>query len=273
MERITRIIRMEKAFRRAEAALAEKRYDLPEFEMLDEYMSSGLWQCDYEADENGLIPGDVERGVLSQDLLYDVLCAWEEGRKSDKPVIHIFGASGSGTTTLASVLSKRLDFYHMDTDHYYWLPTDPMFTEKRPVPERIRLMNADIDASGNGAVISGSLTGWGDPLIPRFTLVVRVVTDAQTRIERLTKREFQRFGQRILEGGDMYAQHLEFLEWAGRYDTGGMNMRSKQTHDAWQSVLPCPAIEVNGEEDPEINAERIIKVFLQIAGYKNAPSQ
>ena len=40
---------------------------------LDEYMDSGQWLCDYEADERGEIDKDLPRGVLSQDALYDTL--------------------------------------------------------------------------------------------------------------------------------------------------------------------------------------------------------
>ena len=43
-----------------------------------------------------------------------------------KNLIHIFGASGSGTTTLAEKTSRELGYFHLDTDDYFWLPTDPV---------------------------------------------------------------------------------------------------------------------------------------------------
>ncbi len=48
----------------------------------------------------------------------------------EKSVIHIYGASGSGTTTLARYLGSRLGYDVMDTDDYYWLPFDPPYTKK-----------------------------------------------------------------------------------------------------------------------------------------------
>ena len=45
-----------------------------------------------------------------------------------KPLIHIYGASGSGTSTLGRYLAQRLDFAFLDADDYFWLPTDPKFT-------------------------------------------------------------------------------------------------------------------------------------------------
>ena len=41
--------------------------------MLEDYYSSGQWLEDYEADEQGLLPDGLKRGVLSQDALYDLL--------------------------------------------------------------------------------------------------------------------------------------------------------------------------------------------------------
>ena len=40
---------------------------------LEEYMESGQWQADYEADERGEIRNELPRGVLSQDALYNTL--------------------------------------------------------------------------------------------------------------------------------------------------------------------------------------------------------
>lgn len=42
-------------------------------EELREYQESGPWQKDFEADERGEIPADIERGVLSEDGLWNLL--------------------------------------------------------------------------------------------------------------------------------------------------------------------------------------------------------
>lgn len=46
-------------------------------------------------------------------------------------------------------------------------------------------------------IISGSLVDWGDELMSLFTLAIRVETDITVRIDRLKKRERERFGNRI----------------------------------------------------------------------------
>lgn len=177
-----------------------------------------------------------------------------------KQVIHIFGASGAGTTTLAKKIACETGWFFMDTDDYFWLHTDPPFTHKRDLEERLALMKKDMDENDN-VVLSGSLTEWGDALIDRFTLAVRVVTDTKTRIERLKKREYARFGDRIRPGGDMHEAHLAFLKWAEKYDCGDQTMRSRLHHDLWQKRLLCPLLQVDGTRDLNENF-RLIKVEI-----------
>ena len=97
----------------------------------------------------------------------------------------------------------------------------------------------------------------GDPLIPLFTLAIRVETASEVRLERLRKREKAAFGSRIEPGGDMYQTHVAFLEWAMAYDTGDPDMRSKAKHDEWQTLLTCPLIGLNGADDLNENFAKV----------------
>lgn len=177
-----------------------------------------------------------------------------------KSVIHIYGASGSGTSTLGKAIAKQLGYTFMDTDDYFWVPTNPKYTTKRNVTERLQLMNKDISQSDK-IVISGSFVDWGDELIPYLTLAIRVVTDKEVRIKRLKEREKEHFGSRIEPGGDMYENHMEFLAWAAAYETGDISMRSKAKHDEWEKLLLCKKITVNGEDSLEHNLEIVKKAI------------
>ena len=66
-----------------------------------------------------------------------------------KNVIHIYGASGSGTSTLGRKISEELGYKFMDTDDYFWLPTNPKYTTKRSKEERLALMKKDISENDN----------------------------------------------------------------------------------------------------------------------------
>jgi adenylate kinase family enzyme len=160
--------------------------------------------------------------------------------------IHILGASGSGTTTLGQALAARLQCPHFDTDDYFWLPTDPPFTHQRERTERQQLLLENITAQDSW-VVSGSLCGWGDVAIPLFGLVVFLAIPRDIRMERLHRREHERFGERILPGGDMYELSQAFLAWAASYDEGGLDIRSRQLHEEWLGTLPCPIICFEGQ--------------------------
>jgi adenylate kinase family enzyme len=107
--------------------------------------------------------------------------------------IHILGASGSGTTTLGRVLAERLQCPHFDTDDYFWLPTDPPYTQRRERSERAQLLMDDVTAH-DAWVVSGSLCGWGDMAISLFELVVYLAIPRDIRMARLRQRELARFG-------------------------------------------------------------------------------
>lgn len=66
---IKRVAGMEAAYDRVRAGKA-RRTDPGR---LRAYMESGQWRLDFEADEAGLLPKDLKRGVLSEDGLYDLL--------------------------------------------------------------------------------------------------------------------------------------------------------------------------------------------------------
>lgn len=74
----------------------------------------------------------------------------------DKQVIHIYGASGSGTSTIGKFICEQLGYHFMDTDDYFREPTNPPYTTKRNIQNRIALIRKDI-AKHDKTAISGSL--------------------------------------------------------------------------------------------------------------------
>jgi adenylate kinase family enzyme len=89
--------------------------------------------------------------------------------------IHVTGASGSSTTALGRALASALAVPHHDTDGYFWQPTTPPYRDKRDAAERLRLMR-EMFLPRVQWVLSGSLQGWGDPVISYFDLVVFLYT-------------------------------------------------------------------------------------------------
>ena len=160
-----------------------------------------------------------------------------------KQKIHVFGASGSGTTTIARCICDALGYQHFDTDKYYWEPTDEPFTVARPIEERIRLLEHDL-GSHKQWVLSGALAGWGSVLVPHFDLVIFVYVPTDIRVERLKKREYERYGDAVLPGGRRHDATNEFIDWAASYDTGMRTGRNLPNHKKWIETLPCEVLKI-----------------------------
>jgi len=175
--------------------------------------------------------------------------------------IHLFGASGSGTTTLGRALAERLGVAHFDSDNFYWQPADKPFSCKRPRDQRVQLLREQLSRQDNW-VLSGSLCGWGDPLIPAFTLAIFLRLDPEVRLQRLRIREFQRYGAQIHEGGERFVATRTFLEWAAGYDTGDHGTRSLKRHETWIRSLPCPVLRLDVTGHPvEALVEQVMRVL------------
>ena len=65
---IQRVEEMERCFDRLLQSFNEE-----DMKKLLEYYDGGLWLHDYELDEQGLLPPELKRGVLSQDAVYNFL--------------------------------------------------------------------------------------------------------------------------------------------------------------------------------------------------------
>lgn len=181
-----------------------------------------------------------------------------------EPRIHITGAACSGTTTLAAALAEALALPHHDTDTYYWRPTDPPYTDRRPATERLALMRGALEPGG--WIISGSLDGWGDPLLVEADLIVYLTAPTAVRLARLKARERRRFGARIGPGGDMEHIHASFLIWAAQYDEAGFTGRSRQRHEAWLADQSAPVLQLAATRTPEALAAQVLARLAEI-GY------
>lgn len=183
--------------------------------------------------------------------------------------IHIFGASGSGTTTLGMHLAKELGALHFDSDNYYWKKTDPPFTQKNSVLDRQRMMLLDMEGQSNW-VLSGSMDSWSEPFVPLFDLAVFLRLPREVRMNRIRARENLRFGARILPGGDMHQAHLDFLVWAEQYEEGVQTGRSLRRHEEWIKMLPCAVLRIEDDLSIEGAVQKVLshKVVNRIDGRK-----
>lgn len=82
---VERIKRMEECFDDVQEylyillPLLEKFDEYQEkIKVLMEYQESGKWMDDFTEDEEGNLPADLKRGVLSEDSLYDLVMQYQD---------------------------------------------------------------------------------------------------------------------------------------------------------------------------------------------------
>lgn len=161
--------------------------------------------------------------------------------------VHVFGASGSGTTTFGRGLASHWSIPHHDTDDYYWKKTLEPFTEKRPVEDRIQLMKASFLETPSW-VLSGSLVSWSKTIIPYFDLAIFLSLDNSERLKRIKLREVARYGEGALApNGNRYKAYQDFMEWNSGYENSNFKGRSRRLHEAWIKKLSCPVIRLDSK--------------------------
>jgi adenylate kinase family enzyme len=131
--------------------------------------------------------------------------------------IQVIGASGTGKSTLCKYISDKTGVYWIETDRYLW--KDDAFTENYPIEERLRMYSDDI-GTHRDYIVSGSVHFWNPEGFKDRELLVLLKLDEETRMKRLCDREFFRYGESMLPGGDHYRATREFLEWCETYISG-----------------------------------------------------
>ena len=123
--------------------------------------------------------------------------------------IIIMGLNGSGKSTICRQLADLLNYRPMDVEDHYFLDSDIPYTKSRTQEEVRQLMLQDINIYHN-YVLSSVGCNWGSEIVSTYKLAILLYAPLEVRLERIKQREINRFGSRILEGGDMYESQKRF---------------------------------------------------------------
>ena len=161
----------------------------------------------------------------------------------------ILGDNGSGKTTIGRELARLLNCAHYDAEEYHWRNTEMPYTVSYSHEERQKRLMTDMEKDGT-FIMSGDIYNWGDHFKELFTYAVFLEVPTEIRIERIEKRQSERFGDRVKKGGDMYGQHLEFIDFAANRCIEEI----KQSAFRYQ----CPILWIDGAKPVEEITDKII---------------
>ena len=160
--------------------------------------------------------------------------------------ICVCGLNGSGKTTFASALAKKLNFIHMDIEQYYFTSTQNPYALSRTREKVERLLLEDIKK--NPGFVFSAVNGNMTPEInDNYTLVVYLEVPLDIRMKRIRQRAIDKFGDRVLPGGDMYEQEEKFFAFAEK--------RTPEKIEDWLKTLSHKVIRLDGTKPIQENIE------------------
>lgn len=175
--------------------------------------------------------------------------------------VNIFGASGSGVTTLGNVISQKLGCPYFDSDHYFWLPAQVPFTERRPPQERNALINLEM-AGFDSWILGGSVINWHNSW--QFDLSVFLYIPQELRLNRLKQREYERYGDIIHTDKERNRLYKEFISWAKNYDGLITTSRSLHAHKNWMNDLKTPLLVIEGDTSVEERLKLVLDMIEKL---------
>ena len=166
--------------------------------------------------------------------------------------ILICGLNGSGTSTLGKALAEKLEFYFVDIEDLYFSKETPNYdySSPRTREEVEKLLFSEIKAHEN--FVFASVKGdYGENIYPFFRYAVLIGVSKDIRIQRVINRSFQKFGNRMLIGGDLHEQEEKYFDF--------VKSRSENTVEEWIQSMKCPIIRIDGTKSIEENVDFIIE--------------
>jgi len=169
--------------------------------------------------------------------------------------IIVFGANGSGKSTIGRELARVLNFKFMDHEDYHFVKTEIPYTVERSREESLNLMLVDINEYGSFVLCA--VTGdFCDEISAMYEFAVYLSAPHEIRMERIKQRAIERHGDRVREGGDMYERQMSFLDFAAR--------RPLTRIEQWAKTLTCPVMHIDSTKPIFENVEMISEGYLRI---------
>lgn len=165
--------------------------------------------------------------------------------------IIICGLNGAGKSTLGRALAKELGLRFIDIEDIYFPKTDSqnIYASPRTRKEVETLLYSEFKAH-EGFVFASVHGNYGDGICSFLRYAVLVSVPKDVRMERVKNRSFQKFGDRVLPGGDLYEQEEKFFDF--------VKSRAENTSEKWVESLSCPVIRVDGTKPIEENITYIL---------------
>ncbi len=115
--------------------------------------------------------------------------------------IIITGLNGCGKSTTCKLLAEKMNYFSMDVEDYYFINSDIPYSKFHTHEQTKKLMLDDI-VKHRDFVLATVNCDWGEDIISMCKLAVVLNAPLDIRMERIRNREYEKFKDRVLQGGD-----------------------------------------------------------------------
>ena len=164
------------------------------------------------------------------------------------------GLNGTGKSTLGKALAEKLHFHFIDIENLYFPKTNPnkIYASPRTRKEVEKLLLHEIKTHKN--FILASVKGdYGEVIYSLIQYAILLDVPKNIRLQRVKKRSFQKFGKRMLSGGDLFEQEEKFFRF--------VESRNESTVEEWVKSLKCPVMRIDGTKPIDENTDFIIALM------------
>lgn len=163
--------------------------------------------------------------------------------------IILCGLNGGGKSTLGKALSEKLKFHFIDNENLFFAQKN-VYASPRSHEEATQILTTEIKSHQN--FILASVKGdYGKQFLSFLHYAIIIDVPKDIRLKRVRSRAFEKFGDRMLPGGDLYESQEQFFEM--------INGRTESYVEEWLQTLSCEVIRIDGTKPIEENITIIIK--------------
>lgn len=164
--------------------------------------------------------------------------------------IIVCGLNGCGKSTLGKALAEKLKFHFIDNENLFFSKTDSDYAFPRSRKEAKKLLINEV-STHEKFVFAVTKGNYSEEILPFFQYAVLMDVPKDIRLQRGRNRSYQKFGNRILPGGDLHDQEEKFFDM--------VSSRAEHCVTKWVYSLNCPIIRVDGTKSIEENINFIIE--------------
>ena len=166
--------------------------------------------------------------------------------------ILVCGLNGSGKSTLGKALAEKLGFHFIDNEDLYFPKSNPDYPYDSPRSEKEveELLMHEVRAHEN-FIFTAVKGNYGEYILPFYKYAVLIDVPKNIRLQRVKNRSYQKFGNRLLPGGDLYEREEAFFDL--------VSSRGEPEVEEWAKSFNCPIIRIDGTKAIEKNITLIVE--------------